>query len=1287
MQSVVGEAWAMVNANTKPALTQINAFFDKAMSRELVIKTRADISQVRASYDQVKVMARDLKPVVRLDVDGRQVMRGLDRVEVMARDMRPTVRLDVDGRQVMRGLDRVDAMARDMRPTVRVNADTAAAQRQVQQLRAEIAGAEAAGSAGAAAVQGGSFLGGGLLGQLKDFAAILGVLEGVHGLATAAHQTQDFEFRLKDLSTGAGEATGNLGMIADGMKSMSTQVGVTAIELEKGIYSIESDGYHGAAALQVLHAAAEGARTGMADMETVSTSLMTVMRSYEIPVGQANRAMSIMVETVAHGGVRMQDMALGMKTIAPVANALHVPLAEVTGAMATITSVTHDAASAGTGMRFMLQSMAAPSREAAAAMAEVGLEVTQVQHSLAEKGLVATLQLIEQHIGTTFPNDAARQVSALHAIVGGTRGFTAAAQLTGPHMQELIANTRDISEAANRAGKNVAGWSTVTSTLRFQVDRAKAGLSTFGIEAGTVVLPMVTLLLKGLLDLAGGIGGTLAAAIRTVSPLWRALIEGFRAGPGADPGSGVLGFLRRLGAFAHSTLHTVRADWDALVGAMRGQALSPQVRSGWLGSLTGDIATARGLWTGFAGGLRGQFQPPTRDPAGTLTLRPGRPAPQGAAGAAAAAGSAVRAVGRQVTPALTLARGGFEGQLNPGEILGWQSVAVRAGRLAREAFDGAGEAIRGMTSAVRLAVGWGERHQALVRSWAVGIGLVVGAIGAWRLATGALAAAQTLLNAVMVANPISLLVIGIGLLVGSLIYAYRHVSWFHDGARAAFSGIETAGREVWSVVSEAISAFIAGPLSWIRGEIGVFVDFWHNNGEQIKALWRETWAIVETDFRVSWAVIFGAIQFALNSLLIYWRITWDLVKGSVVLSWTLIHDAIKTALDLILGIAAIFIDIFTGRWGKLWGDVKSLVSTAFHDVTRFFSDFGSGALTLLYTAGKDIIDGMINGLKDAGKTVWTTIKDIGTSIIDGVKHFFGIKSPSTVMADIGGHIVGGLIKGIVSSGAGMGGIFDKIFSGALQDPWGWVVQHLDDLGSILEKVPGLATGLAKKAASGALSGLEHLGSSALHAIFGGGAEKGLSADLTALITQSLAINGLPASWAPDMARLVQLESGGNARAVNPTAVLGQHATGLVQMLPSTFRAHMLSGFGDIFNPLDNLISSERYIKDTYGSPDRIKNLYSGSYLGYDSGGILPPGHSLVLNATGAGEPAAVFTPGQWQTLQNLASGRSGGAAGPVQLGDIHVYLGDQKITDIIDVRIDHRDRKTAAAFRGGIKRG
>jgi LysM repeat protein len=68
------------------------------------------------------------------------------------------------------------------------------------------------------------------------------------------------------------------------------------------------------------------------------------------------------------------------------------------------------------------------------------------------------------------------------------------------------------------------------------------------------------------------------------------------------------------------------------------------------------------------------------------------------------------------------------------------------------------------------------------------------------------------------------------------------------------------------------------------------------------------------------------------------------------------------------------------------------------------------------------------------------------------------------------------------------------------------------------------------------------------------------------------------------------ESSGNPDAQNNTdsnAAAGNPSEGLMQTTPTTFAAYALSGYNDIWNPVDNIIAAVIYAQDTYGGLDNV----------------------------------------------------------------------------------------------------
>jgi hypothetical protein len=87
--------------------------------------------------------------------------------------------------------------------------------------------------------------------------------------------------------------------------------------------------------------------------------------------------------------------------------------------------------------------------------------------------------------------------------------------------------------------------------------------------------------------------------------------------------------------------------------------------------------------------------------------------------------------------------------------------------------------------------------------------------------------------------------------------------------------------------------------------------------------------------------------------------------------------------------------------------------------------------------------------------------------------------------------------------------------------------------------------------------------------------------------------------------VVEHESGGNPHAFNGwdiNAAQGHPSEGIAQVIGPTFHAYALHGYGDIWDPVDNMIAAFRYAISRYGSMNNIPGVVAvrqgGSYVGY-----------------------------------------------------------------------------------------
>ena len=114
------------------------------------------------------------------------------------------------------------------------------------------------------------------------------------------------------------------------------------------------------------------------------------------------------------------------------------------------------------------------------------------------------------------------------------------------------------------------------------------------------------------------------------------------------------------------------------------------------------------------------------------------------------------------------------------------------------------------------------------------------------------------------------------------------------------------------------------------------------------------------------------------------------------------------------GLLSILIQLgewFSGLLTKLGGWLGDILKDVWEFIKSIPGKIGEG-LRGIYEAGLNLVKGLWNGISDAAGWVLDKIKGFGQTILDGIKSFFGIKSPSREMAWVGRMLDEGLAKGI-----------------------------------------------------------------------------------------------------------------------------------------------------------------------------------------------------------------------------------------------------------------------------------
>lgn len=223
-------------------------------------------------------------------------------------------------------------------------------------------------------------------------------LVGVGVAVASLKMAGDFQAHTAVLQTAAGETSKGLATVRKGILSIGSDTGTSLTKLTDGMYTVEKAGYRGGQGLQVLRAAAQGAREENASLADVTNAMTSVMASYHLKASDSVRVMNAMKTAAGEGKITMEEFAGAMSTVLPIASANKISFEQVAGAVATLTQHGTSAREATLELASTIRSLAAPNMVAQREMARFGLSSVDVSTKLGKRGLTGTFDLLTSTI-------------------------------------------------------------------------------------------------------------------------------------------------------------------------------------------------------------------------------------------------------------------------------------------------------------------------------------------------------------------------------------------------------------------------------------------------------------------------------------------------------------------------------------------------------------------------------------------------------------------------------------------------------------------------------------------------------------------------------------------------------------------------------------------------------------------------------------------------------------------------------------------------------------------------
>jgi len=843
------------------------------------------------------------------------------------------------------------------------------------------------------------------------------------------------------LVTSAGESTSAINQVSQGMLTMAGQVGISADDLATGMYTVESAGYHGAAALDVLKAAAQGAKMEGAQLKTVADAVSTALNDYHQPASDASKVTSELVTAVGLGKTNMEEFSGSLSSITPLASSVGITLADVTGSLAAMTMHGMSAEQASNNLADTLRHLIAPTQQQRAELAQLGLSASDVQTSLGTKGLQGTLEQLSQAILQKMGPSGKMMLDAFNTSKDAANNFKEAIAKAPPAVAELANKLADGSITLGDYRKAIKGLPADQSVLAsaFIGMYSAADGFTNSLKNGSPQAQSYTQALKAVTGDSTGLNTALMltgenslAASTNIDKISKATsdAQGNVKGWGEIQGT----FNQKMDEFK-AAVHTVAIDIGSALlpavskimsyitpaaTAIAEFATKHQMLVTVIFIVVGALALlVLGVWA-----LVGAFGVLAANPIvalvmviiGVLVLLEVK---------FHFVEAAVRGVSgffsNEFMPALRAVGAWFSGPFldafkSVGEWFAGPFVNFfkMVGSAIAKPFQVAFDWIK--NNIIQPFMGWWNGHwEELKDAWN----------GIWKVLT-----------------------IIFDAFVGTIkIVIDELVGWF----RIAWDEISVIAKIGIAIVVGVIKVAWAGvvfvfKMAWDQ-VVMIFTIVWNTlkaivtlGIDEIMAVVKIVWGAVVMVFKIAWDTIVAIFSVFLDIITLHWSKAWDDIKALGEQVWNAIKDFLKTVLDAIVGLVIQWVNVVINWVIGLYNAVKTYLTNLWHAAVQLFTSLLNDVIAIWNT--------IVNAVETFAKNLWHDVIGFFTNMWQGIKSLFGtllsdvssiwnaIWSKITSLASTIWHDVTSTFTNLKN---GMIQIFKDIANFAFIDPINWVI--------------------------------------------------------------------------------------------------------------------------------------------------------------------------------------------------------------------------------------------------------
>lgn len=808
---------------------------------------------------------------------------------------------------------------------------------------------------------------------------------GTAGLKVAS----DFDSAM----SGVKAISGATGKEFDALRAKAIELGgstaFSANEVAVAMTEMAKAGWDSQQILDGMSGVLDAASASGEDLGAVSTIVADAMTGFGMEAKESTRVADLLTQAANSGTIGINDLGESFKYIAPVAGSMGLSIEDVTTALSAMSMSGIKGSEAGTSLRGMLTKMVKPTADAAAAMDELGIVLTN------SDGSFKSLDQILSEMRGSFSGLTDEQKTYYAATLAGQEGMSGLLSLLNMSQEEYdeIATSMDNAGGVAKETAEVMG-----DNLSADVEELMGSLESLAITLASLIVPTLRDFVQWLMQLINKFTAlspetqktilTIAGIAAAIGPV--ILIIGKLV---TAAGSVVTAFGKIKAA-----IPAIKAGFAAIKGVIAGISAPVVAVVAVIATL---VAAFKHLWDTneeFRNNIIGIWNE-IKDTLG---------------GFFDAIVEGLNALGFDFENIMDVLKAA------------WDAFCSLLAPVFEGVFQHISNILKTVTGVltgildVFIGLFTGNWDQFLQ-----GIKGIFESI--WN---GIVSFVQNIWNTI-----IGLLDAFLNLFGTNIENVMTSISNFFQ---SIWNGIKSFFGNLWENLKSIVSTAIKAIQNTITNILNAIVTFWQNIWNGIKTFASTVWNSIKSVITSTFNAIKGTIENILNGISKTWSNIWNGIKSAASTIWngikSVVSGAINSVKNTIQSILKTIKNIWSNGWNTVkntlknaWEGIKTGVSNGINNVLSFIRKLPGKILdalgdvgSLLLDAGKSIINGFFDGLKSAWDKVTGWIGGIGDWIAE---HKGPEDYDKKLLVPAGNWIMEGLGKGL---GEGFEGVKDQV---------------------------------------------------------------------------------------------------------------------------------------------------------------------------------------------------------------------------------------------------------------------